>query len=183
MAEPHLYFCFSRSNSLSLVPTSVACGLPFLSHPIPNRSQRSPPTFLPPTHPIVLSSNTSRHNLGTHQQAGQRKKSTENFQVSTQPPHCPTLWVGSETKEQYTHQTEQKPDKTTQTCNDPNPRCLDISLKTLSVTAREKSSLQFSNHDTAGTKHSKTPEAEEKELNKACMKIKEALQKKLKKSH
>lgn len=61
-------------------------GFPFLYDSIPNRSQRSSPSmYIPPTHPIILSFNTSKNSLGTHHLSSTGKQ-VRSLRTLTAPP-------------------------------------------------------------------------------------------------
>lgn len=62
-------------------------GFSFLYDSIPNRSQRSSPSmYIPPTHPIILSFNTSKNSLGTHHLSSTGKEVRSLRTLTALPP-------------------------------------------------------------------------------------------------
>lgn len=81
--RPNTLLILQRSYTPTLIPSPVGkidCGCPFLSDPIPGRSQRSfPPTFLPPSQSSYPTSNTIRHFLGAQQLSRSGKQAINNY--------------------------------------------------------------------------------------------------------
>lgn len=104
-----------------------------------NRLGSSPAAFLSPIHPIMSASNTSRYTLGSHllSRPGKQVLNRNSHHVTFSHPSLLKPREEAETKEQNTDPTETKTDIVTQTCNHPNLRCLDLSIKMQSLTVRK----------------------------------------------